>query len=312
MHHADRDLNDWAAIGLSVLRGHCCLRSPGYGLARLTTPPISRSDGRCKDAPNVLPVGDRVRLTVRYRMKWVNNRMEHSQVTGGSHRGTHGFWVDAMVRLIMNGLLLALASVIFQPACAGNGNGNTGMASFYGGIRASSGEFTAAHRSLRFGTRVRVVSVRSGRSVVVRINDRGPFIVGRIIDLSRAAAAHLNTGLIASGRSADFIVLDANPLDNIANSRKINRVYLRGQEVDRAGLRAKWQAAWKRCRPPVPVRSAKSRRYRAIGWPESAAQRNHSGFAASGQAQSAKGCAPHLGCERHSGEQFGRVAVLNR
>jgi cytosine/adenosine deaminase-related metal-dependent hydrolase len=47
---------------------------------------------------------------------------------------------------------------------------------------------------------------------------------------------------VASGRSADFIVLDANPLENIAYTRKINRVYLRGQEVDRAGLRAKWQA----------------------------------------------------------------------
>jgi imidazolonepropionase-like amidohydrolase len=58
-----------------------------------------------------------------------------------------------------------------------------------------------------------------------------------------AAAAHLNTGLITAGRSADFIVLDANPLDNIANSRKISKVFLRGQEVDRAGLRAKWQAA---------------------------------------------------------------------
>jgi imidazolonepropionase-like amidohydrolase len=61
-----------------------------------------------------------------------------------------------------------------------------------------------------------------------------------------AEAAHLNTGLVASGRLADFIVLDANPLDNIANSRKINKVYLRGQEVDRAGMRAKWQAGWKR------------------------------------------------------------------
>jgi imidazolonepropionase-like amidohydrolase len=60
-----------------------------------------------------------------------------------------------------------------------------------------------------------------------------------------AAAARINTGLIAAGRNADFIVLDANPLDDIANSRKIHKVYLRGQEVDRAGLRAKWQARWK-------------------------------------------------------------------
>ena len=59
-----------------------------------------------------------------------------------------------------------------------------------------------------------------------------------------ADAGHFNTGLVAPGRSGDFIVLDANPLDNIANSRKINKVFLRGQEVDRAGLRAKWQAAW--------------------------------------------------------------------
>jgi imidazolonepropionase-like amidohydrolase len=51
-------------------------------------------------------------------------------------------------------------------------------------------------------------------------------------------------GMVAPGKSADFIVLDANPLDTIANVRKINRVYLRGQEVDRAGLRAKWQGQW--------------------------------------------------------------------
>jgi imidazolonepropionase-like amidohydrolase len=61
-----------------------------------------------------------------------------------------------------------------------------------------------------------------------------------------ADMAHFNTGLVAPGRSADFIVLNANPLENIGNSRRIDKVYLRGQEVDRAGLRAKWQAAFKR------------------------------------------------------------------
>jgi imidazolonepropionase-like amidohydrolase len=61
-----------------------------------------------------------------------------------------------------------------------------------------------------------------------------------------AKVLHLDRlGTIAAGKSADFVVLDANPLDDIANVRKINAVYLRGQEVDRAGLRAKWQAQWR-------------------------------------------------------------------
>ena len=53
---------------------------------------------------------------------------------------------------------------------------------------------TAAHRSLPFGTRVRVSDRRTGRSVVVRINDRGPFVRGRIIDLSRGSARALGMG----------------------------------------------------------------------------------------------------------------------
>ncbi len=78
-----------------------------------------------------------------------------------------------------------------------------GLASWYGGADGlhgaltASGEpfdetaLTAAHRTLPFGTRVRVTFLKTGKSVTVRINDRGPFVAGRIIDLSRAAAAEI-------------------------------------------------------------------------------------------------------------------------
>ena len=61
-----------------------------------------------------------------------------------------------------------------------------------------------------------------------------------------ADIARVNTGLVAAGRSADFIVLDANPLENIANSRRIEKVYLRGKEIPRAAMAAKWQAQFRR------------------------------------------------------------------
>lgn len=60
-----------------------------------------------------------------------------------------------------------------------------------------------------------------------------------------ARIAHFNTGMVAAGRSADFIVLDANPLESISNTRRINKVFLRGQEVPRAEMKAKWQAQFR-------------------------------------------------------------------
>ena len=65
------------------------------------------------------------------------------------------------------------------------------------GERFDMGAFTAAHRTLPFGSKVRVTNPANGKSVVVRINDRGPFTKGRAIDVSRAAAERL--GLIARG-----------------------------------------------------------------------------------------------------------------
>ncbi len=83
------------------------------------------------------------------------------------------------------------------PSAVVSGKKEQGIASVYTDRRTASGErfsarsLTAAHRSLPFGSRVRVTSVRTGRSTIVRINDRGPFIRGRIIDLSPAAADHI-------------------------------------------------------------------------------------------------------------------------
>ena len=60
-------------------------------------------------------------------------------------------------------------------------------------------QMTAAHKTLPFGTKVKVTNKRTGKSVVVRINDRGPFIRGRIIDLSKSAAGKI--GMINSGHA---------------------------------------------------------------------------------------------------------------
>jgi rare lipoprotein A len=87
-----------------------------------------------------------------------------------------------------------------QPAVVTTGaqGESHGVASFYrnqtrtaSGERASPGELTAAHRTLPFGTRVRVTDVDTGRSVTVRVNDRGPFVPGRIVDISHSAAETL-------------------------------------------------------------------------------------------------------------------------
>ncbi|HKM87690.1 MAG TPA: septal ring lytic transglycosylase RlpA family protein [Xanthobacteraceae bacterium] len=82
-------------------------------------------------------------------------------------------------------------STVAMPVAA---SAQSGIASIYSGGRTANGEqarasgLTAAHRTLPFGTMVRVTNQHSGRSVVVRINDRGPFIRGRVIDVTPAAA----------------------------------------------------------------------------------------------------------------------------
>ena len=94
----------------------------------------------------------------------------------------------------MKASALALFVFSFTAFCIIESRAQSGVASTYSGQRTANGEYahargmTAAHRSLPFGTRVRVTNRRTGRSIVVRINDRGPFVRGRVIDMTPAAA----------------------------------------------------------------------------------------------------------------------------
>ena len=103
----------------------------------------------------------------------------------------------------------------------------TGLGSWYGrrfhGKLTASGEvfnqekFTAAHRTLPWGSRVKVTNLANGKSVEVRINDRGPFGKGRIIDVSRAAAKAL--GMVGSG-------ITAVRVESLSDSEKSNELVL--------------------------------------------------------------------------------------
>jgi len=79
----------------------------------------------------------------------------------------------------------------------------TGIASVYSDEKTANGEYahatalTAAHKTLPFGTKVKVTNLETGRSVVVRINDRGPYIKGRIIDLTPAGAKAIGSAGLA-------------------------------------------------------------------------------------------------------------------
>ncbi|MEO1004053.1 MAG: septal ring lytic transglycosylase RlpA family protein [Cyanobacteria bacterium J06638_7] len=107
------------------------------------------------------------------------------------------FWIDSTP--IAPPTLLASSSAVVKVS--------QGTASWYGpgffGNRTANGEvfrpgtLTAAHRTLPFGTRVRVTNLNNGRSTVVRINDRGPFKGNRVIDLAHGAAHEI--GLVSSG-----------------------------------------------------------------------------------------------------------------
>jgi rare lipoprotein A len=95
-------------------------------------------------------------------------------------------------------LAVAMSTAVALPQAQAQDTLLTGVASWYGpgfhgrttanGERYNMNELTAAHKSLKFGTKVRVTNGKNGKSVVVRINDRGPYVASRIIDLSKGAA----------------------------------------------------------------------------------------------------------------------------
>ena len=93
--------------------------------------------------------------------------------------------------LIFGGLIFSLSLLC---SASNQAHAESGIASVYSNEKTANGEyahstgFTAAHRTLPFGTFVQVTNTRSGRSVIVRINDRGPFVSGRVIDLTPAGA----------------------------------------------------------------------------------------------------------------------------
>ena len=109
----------------------------------------------------------------------------------------------------LNILLLAMIGMLIVPVTSKDVLAQSGIASVYSsregtttasGVKLDDNALTAAHRSLPFGTKLKVTNQNNGRSVVVRVNDRGPFVRGRMLDVSLAAAKQL--GFIASGHTA--------------------------------------------------------------------------------------------------------------
>jgi rare lipoprotein A len=100
-----------------------------------------------------------------------------------------------------------LTAGLMLAASTGSASAQCGRASWYAlhsktasGERMNPSAMTAAHRSLPFGTKVLVTNKKNGKSVVLRINDRGPFIKGRVIDVSKGAAQKL--GFISAGHTS--------------------------------------------------------------------------------------------------------------
>ena len=107
-------------------------------------------------------------------------------------------------RITIFGMGILIAAISFSSSLMADTQ--TGIASVYSEEQTANGEYahasalTAAHRTLPFGTMVEVTNTQTGRSVVVRINDRGPFVRGRVIDLTPAGARAIGSSGLAPVR----------------------------------------------------------------------------------------------------------------
>jgi rare lipoprotein A len=127
-----------------------------------------------------------------------------SQQASLAHNRTASFVTNRRVAVVKKHTPFASDKTAAETQVASTQVASHGLASFYTeGTQTASGEkfdtheLTAAHPTLPFGTRLRVTNVATGRSVTVRVNDRGPFVPGRVVDVSYAAAETL--GMVGGG-----------------------------------------------------------------------------------------------------------------
>lgn len=164
-----------------------------YALAALAALSVGLVDARSASAATWQCIGPTVACNdaPRYAKKATYKNAERSRKAGRS-------------ALAQQRAVKRTAAVRKARNVGSYGGGSHGIASYYwqgqktaSGARFNPSAMTAAHRTLPFGTRVLVTNRNNGRSVTVTINDRGPFIKGRIIDLSRGAAGVI--GMHGSG-----------------------------------------------------------------------------------------------------------------